>query len=92
MDIALDWDIEAKTWDQSWDEISGGEAQRLSLAIALALDPDVLMLDEPTSSCDKAGALKIEQTLVERNATVLMVSHSDEQLERFCTSTIELSE
>ena len=84
MEIAREWNLPAKTWDQPWNDVSGGEAQRLSLAIALSLGPKLLLLDEPTSSCDVNTTLKIERTLIERNATIVMVSHSDEQLQRLC--------
>ncbi len=90
MEIAQYWNLPAKTWDQPWNDVSGGEAQRLSLAIALALQPKILLLDEPTSSCDAQTTLLIEQSLVERNATIVMVSHSKEQLERLCHSTAHL--
>lgn len=90
MEIAQDWNLPIKTWDQPWNDVSGGEAQRLSLAIALSLQPQLILLDEPTSSCDAQTTLLIEKTLVERNATIVMVSHSDEQLQRFCHSTVRL--
>ena len=90
MEIAQYWNLPAKTWDQPWNDVSGGEAQRLSLAIALALRPQILLLDEPTSSCDAQTTLLIEKSLVERNATFVMVSHSKEQLERLCQARLHL--
>lgn len=94
MDIAQEWNLPDTTWDQPWSDVSGGEAQRLSLAIALSLRPkgSVLLLDEPTASSDADTTMRVERTLIESNATVLLVSHSEEQVNRFCTSTIELSD
>ena len=91
MEIAREWNLPAKTWDQPWNAVSGGEAQRLSLAIALSLRPKLLLLDEPTSSCDVDTTSKIEMSLVEMNATIVMVSHSEKQLQRLCPKMVLLS-
>jgi len=75
-------------WDEVKDRLnspaeilSGGQQQRLSLARTLALEPSILLLDEPTSSLDKEAAQKIEQLLLElkKSYTLIMVSHSQEQ-------------
>ena len=90
VEVAQEW-LPAKTWDQPWSDISGGEAHRISLAIALSLQPKILLLDEPFSSIDTITTCKIEKTLIEQNVTLLITSHSEDQLDRFCTSTIDLT-
>jgi putative ABC transport system permease protein len=76
--------------ERQWSTLSGGEAQRVSLAIALSLKPDVLLLDESTSALDESTCKLVEKTLTETGLPIVMVTHSMDQLDRFCTHRIDL--
>lgn len=68
--------------------LSGGEQQRVSLARALANEPEMLLLDEPTSALDEDAKLGIEQVIrhlaTAASATFVMVTHDREQARRIC--------
>ena len=73
--------------------LSGGEQQRLCLARALSLDPDVLFLDEPTASLDPASTLAIERLLVDarsRGIKVIVVTHDVGQARRLAQEIVFL--
>ncbi len=73
--------------------LSGGEQQRLALARALAVEPDVLFLDEPTASLDPASALLIEKTVLAahgRGTKVIMITHDLGQAKRLADEVVFL--
>jgi phosphate transport system ATP-binding protein len=65
-------------------ELSGGQAQRLVIARALAVQPHVLLMDEPCSALDPASTLKIEETIRElsKDVTIIIVTHNMQQAVR----------
>mmetsp|Transcript_5357 Transcript_5357/g.12136 ORF Transcript_5357/g.12136 Transcript_5357/m.12136 type:complete len:848 (+) Transcript_5357:876-3419(+) len=69
--------------------LSGGWRMRLALASALYSQPDILLLDEPTNHIDVAAALFLEKWLVEKNQTILIVSHDSHFLDAVCTDIIQ---
>ncbi|WP_238367248.1 ATP-binding cassette domain-containing protein [Mesobacterium pallidum] len=73
--------------------LSGGEAQRLALARALATDPEVLLLDEPTASLDPASILAIETIVAEaraRGTRIICVTHDLGQARRMADEVVFL--
>lgn len=70
--------------DRLIDELSGGEKQRIAIASAIAMKPDILVLDEPTSELDPTGAFLLMDTLKRLNEelgiTVILVEHRIERL------------
>jgi ABC-type polar amino acid transport system ATPase subunit len=76
-------------------ELSGGEAQRVAIARALAVDPPVLLLDEPTASLDAARREELSATLVEltkQGRTVVVATHDADFVRRSATRTITLGD
>lgn len=73
--------------------LSGGEQQRLALVRALALEPEILFLDEPTASLDPAATLAIEALVAEAHAagaTIVLVTHDRGQARRLAQRVVLL--
>ncbi len=70
-------------------DLSGGQAQRLVIARALAVEPHVLLMDEPCSALDPASTLKIEETIRElsKDITIIIVTHNMQQAVRVSDNT-----
>jgi phosphate transport system ATP-binding protein len=86
----------AALWDEVKDRLgasplalSGGQQQRLCIARALATDPEVLLLDEPTASLDPASSQKVEELVYDlrQQITVVIVTHNMQQAARVSDRT-----
>jgi len=73
------------------DSLSGGWKKRLSLAVAFAQEPDLLVLDEPTNHMDWDGILWLENRLKAYKKAFVLVSHDRDFLDNLCERTIEIN-
>lgn len=78
------WDEVKDKLGKSGFELSGGQQQRLCIARALAVNPEVLLMDEPCSALDPAATAKIEDLMQElkREVTIIVVTHNMQQAAR----------
>jgi phosphate transport system ATP-binding protein len=88
---------EAALWDEVKDDLkkksgaslSGGQQQRLCIARALAVDPEVLLMDEPASALDPVSTSKIEDLIFQLKSqyTIVIVTHNMQQAARVAEKT-----
>lgn len=78
------WDEVKDRMNRSAFDLSGGQQQRLCIARTLAVQPDVVLLDEPCSSLDPVATAKIEELMMElkKQITLIIVTHSMQQAAR----------
>ena len=83
------WSEVADRLDQPGAGLSGGQQQRLCIARSLAVDPEVLLMDEPCSALDPVATLKIEELIEElkRRVTIVIVTHNMQQAARVADRT-----
>ncbi len=83
------WDEAKDRLDKSALELSGGQQQRLCIARALAIDPEIVLMDEPCSALDPASTVRIEEQMFElkKNYTIVIVTHNMQQAARVSDCT-----
>ena len=83
------WDEVKDTLKANGTSLSGGQQQRLCIARALAVDPQVILMDEPASALDPIATLRIEELIAElrTNYTIVIVTHNMQQASRISDRT-----
>jgi len=87
------WDEVKDKLKQSGMALSGGQQQRLCIARTIAVEPEVILMDEPCSSLDPRSTLQIEQLMAElkRDYSIIIVTHNMQQAARASDVTVMMT-
>ena len=96
----VDWALQMtgieELWERAPHELSGGQQQRVAIACVLAMQPEVMVLDEPTSFLDPLGAQKIFEVINELNRklgiTVILVEHRLDLASKYANHVVIMDE
>ena len=84
--------IDEKLYDTSPFDVSGGQKRRIAIAGILALEPSILVLDEPTAGLDPQGAQEMIEIFIslnrKQNKTIIIVSHDNEMVYNYAENTV----
>ncbi len=86
---AVLWDEVKDKLNESGLGLSGGQQQRLCIARAIAIEPEVILMDEPCSALDPISTLKVEELMqdLKQNFTIVIVTHNMQQASRVSDKT-----
>lgn len=88
--------IDEKIWDKSPFELSGGQQRKVAIAGILAMDPDYIVLDEPTAGLDPLGRTEILELLkrlqLEKNVAIILISHRMDDVAKYGTRVVVLNQ
>ena len=97
-ELLAELELSELSWQRDFDALSVGERQRVALVRCLTLQPDALLLDEPTASLDRPNARRIETHLIDYlearpdERALVWVSHAPDLRERVATRVVDVRE